>query len=127
MAAQSFDIIVIGSGPGGYVTAIEQGYYESAGLDVTLLPSDPAAPMPVDRGDAEFVVSWVPAVLVARERDGSDLVDIAQIAQRSGTLSLAWRESAITVPDVPFGMRFLATSTGVSAVELLTLERYWTR
>ena len=33
----------------------------------------------------------------------------------------------MTVPEVPFGMRFLATSTGVGAVESLTLERYWTR
>jgi hypothetical protein len=41
----------------------------------------------------------------------------------------AWKScfSAITVPEVPFGIRFLATSTGVSAVELFTLERYWTR
>ncbi len=87
------------------MTAIEQGYYESVGLDVTIVPSDPAAPMPVDAGDAEFIVSWVPAVLVARERDGSDLIDIAQIAQRSGTLSLAWRDSAIAVPKDLAGKR----------------------
>jgi hypothetical protein len=33
----------------------------------------------------------------------------------------------MTVPDVPFGIRFFATRTGVGAVESLTLERYWTR
>ena len=33
----------------------------------------------------------------------------------------------MTVPDVPFGMRFFATSTGVAAFESLTLERYWMR
>ncbi len=41
----------------------------------------------------------------------------------------AWKRpfSAMTVPDVPFGIRPFATSTGVSAVEELTLSRYWTR
>src|SRR6478735_9386093 len=33
----------------------------------------------------------------------------------------------MTVPEVPFGIRFFATSTGLGAVESLTLERYWTR
>ena len=92
----------LGTDAAGYVAAIEQGYYEAAGLDVTIEPGDPAAPMPPDPGapgaDAEFLVSWPPAVLVAREREGSDLVDIAQIARRSGTLSIAWTEAGITEP-----------------------------
>ena len=45
----------------------------------------------------EFTISWVPKVLEAREA-GSDLVDIAQIFQRSGTLSVSWKTSKITGP-----------------------------
>jgi NitT/TauT family transport system substrate-binding protein len=43
----------------------------------------------------EFTISWVPKVLEAREA-GSDLVDIAQVFQRSGTKSVTWKTSGIT-------------------------------
>jgi len=47
----------------------------------------------------EFTISWVPKVLEAREgTPASDLVDIAQIFQRSGTLSVSWKDSKITSP-----------------------------
>ena len=45
----------------------------------------------------EFTIAWVPKVLQAREA-GSDLVDIAQIFQRSGTRSVSWKDSNITSP-----------------------------
>ena len=45
----------------------------------------------------EFTISWVPKVLEAREA-GSDLIDIAQVFQRSGTLSVTWKDSGITDP-----------------------------
>jgi NitT/TauT family transport system substrate-binding protein len=45
----------------------------------------------------EFTISWVPKVLEARE-SGSDLVDIAQIFQRSGTLSVTWKSDGIDDP-----------------------------
>ena len=45
----------------------------------------------------EFTICWVPKVLEAREA-GSDLVNIAQVFQRSGTLSVAWADSGITEP-----------------------------
>ena len=45
----------------------------------------------------EFTISWVPKVLEARE-SGSDLVDIAQIFQRSGTLSVTWKDSGLDDP-----------------------------
>ena len=55
--------------------------------------------------------------------------EIAPSLRSSLASVAAWKScfSAITVPDVPFGIRFFATRTGVGAVESLTLERYWTR
>jgi NitT/TauT family transport system substrate-binding protein len=84
----------------GYFAAIEQGYYAAEGLDVrwvsgggTIAPqtvgSQPDGP--------EFTIAWQPKVLQAREA-GSDLVNIAQIFQRSGTLSVSWKDSNITSP-----------------------------
>jgi NitT/TauT family transport system substrate-binding protein len=47
----------------------------------------------------EFTISWVPKVLEARiGNPASDLVNIAQIFQRSGTLSVSWKDSNITKP-----------------------------
>ena len=84
----------------GYFAAKEQGYFEAAGLDVTILDGGPTV-VPQQVGSApdgpEFTISWVPKVLEAREA-GSDLVNIAQIFQRSGTLSVSWKESNITKP-----------------------------
>jgi NitT/TauT family transport system substrate-binding protein len=86
----------------GYFAAIEQGYYDAAGIDLTLVPGGPDV-IPQQAGSAadgpEFTISWVPKVLEAREGNpASDLVNIAQIFQRSGTLSVSWKESNITKP-----------------------------
>lgn len=84
----------------GYFAAQEMGYYEEEGLDVQILDGGPDV-VPQQVGSAadgpEFTISWVPKVLEAREA-GSDLVDIAQVFQRSGTLSVAWADSGITEP-----------------------------
>jgi NitT/TauT family transport system substrate-binding protein len=42
----------------------------------------------------EFTIAWVPKVLQAREA-GSDLVHLAQVFQRSATLSVAWADAGI--------------------------------
>jgi NitT/TauT family transport system substrate-binding protein len=86
----------------GYFAAVEQGYFEAAGLKVTLLDGGPDV-IPQAVGSAadgpEFTISWVPKVLEAREgTPASDLVNIAQIFQRSGTLSVSWKDSNITQP-----------------------------
>jgi len=84
----------------GYYAALEQGYYKAENLDVTIVPGGPdVIPQQVGSaaGGPEFTTSWLPKVLEARE-SGSDLVNIAQVFQRSGTLSVAWADSGIKSP-----------------------------
>jgi NitT/TauT family transport system substrate-binding protein len=84
----------------GYFAADKQGYYKAENLTVQFLPGGPTiAPHTVGSASngPEFTISWVPKVLEAREA-GSDLVDIAQVFQRSGTLSVTWKDSGITDP-----------------------------
>jgi NitT/TauT family transport system substrate-binding protein len=85
----------------GYFAAAELGYFTEEGLDVTIVDGGPDV-IPQQAGSApdgpEFTISWVPKVLEAREA-GSDLVNIAQIFQRSGTLSVAWADSGIEGPE----------------------------
>jgi NitT/TauT family transport system substrate-binding protein len=84
----------------GYFAAQELGYYADEGLDVEIVDGGPDV-VPQQVGSAadgpEFTISWVPKVLEAREAE-SDLVNIAQIFQRSGTLSVTWADSGITEP-----------------------------
>jgi NitT/TauT family transport system substrate-binding protein len=84
----------------GYFAADKQGYYKAENLTVTMVPGGPDV-VPQQVGSAadgpEFTISWVPKVLEARE-SGSDLVDIAQVFQRSGTLSVTWKKDGIDDP-----------------------------
>ncbi|HEY3335216.1 MAG TPA: ABC transporter substrate-binding protein [Candidatus Limnocylindrales bacterium] len=84
----------------GYFAAAAQGYYKAENLEVDILDGGPTI-VPQQVGSApdgpEFTISWVPKVLEARE-SGSDLVDIAQVFQRSGTLSVTWKDNNITDP-----------------------------
>ena len=86
----------------GYFAAVEQGYYEADGLDVTIVDGGPdVIPQAgrLGRGRPRVHDQLGPKVLEAREGSpASDLVNIAQIFQRSGTLSVSWKESNITEP-----------------------------
>jgi NitT/TauT family transport system substrate-binding protein len=77
----------------GYFAADREGYFAAQGLKVTLVPGGPdVIPQVVgsDPNGPEFTISWVPKVLEVRANGQSDLVDIAQIFQRSGTRSVSW-------------------------------------
>ncbi|HET9497007.1 MAG TPA: ABC transporter substrate-binding protein [Candidatus Limnocylindria bacterium] len=82
----------------GYYAAVEQGYYDDVALTVEILPGGGTI-VPQQEGSApngpEFTIAWMPKVLEAREA-GSDLVHLAQVFQRSATLSVAWADAGIT-------------------------------
>jgi len=84
----------------GYFAADQQGYFAAENLTVQMVPGG-ADVIPQAVGSQpdgpEFTIAWVPKVLQAREA-GSDLVDIAQVFQRSGTLSVSWKDNAIDEP-----------------------------
>ena len=91
----------------GYFAADKQGFYAAENLTVDILDGGPTI-VPQQVGSApdgpEFTISWVPKVLEAREQ-GSDLVNVAQIFQRSGTLSVAWKDSGIADPSGAAGKK----------------------
>ena len=86
---------------GGFYAAKDLGFYEEQGLDVTIseTPSDQAPHVLGSQPDGpEFTISWVPRALEVRDQGASDLINIAQHFQRSGTLSVSWLDSGITAP-----------------------------
>ncbi|MEE8497144.1 MAG: ABC transporter substrate-binding protein [Acidimicrobiia bacterium] len=83
----------------GYFAAVDQGFYEDEGLDVTILEGavDIVPQQVVASGRAQFGLAWVPKALVSNE-EGAGLVNIGQVFQRSGTLEVSWADSGITEP-----------------------------
>ena len=63
----------------GYYVALDQGYYEEEGLNVTILPGGPdiAPPQVLAGGGADAMLNWMPSALAAREK-GLPVVNIAQ-------------------------------------------------
>jgi NitT/TauT family transport system substrate-binding protein len=84
----------------GYFAAVDQGFYANEGLDVEILQGgvDIVPQQVLGAGSAEFALSWVPKALVSRE-EGIDIVNVAQVFERSGTLEVAWADSGITTPE----------------------------
>ncbi len=85
----------------GYFAAIEQGFYEAAGLDVEIVEGgvDIAPQRQLATGAVDFAISWVPKALAEREA-GAGVTNIAQVFQRSGTLQVSFKEAGIeTVAD----------------------------
>lgn len=84
----------------GYYAALDQGFYQDEGLDVTILEGavEIVPQQVVASGEAEFGIAWVPKMLASREQ-GADLVNIAQVFQRSGTLQVSWADSGIAKPE----------------------------
>ncbi|TFD09904.1 ABC transporter substrate-binding protein [Cryobacterium sp. TMT1-66-1] len=81
----------------GYYAALDQGYYEDEGLDVTIdeggadiVPQDVLA-----AGDADYAISWVPKVLGSIEQ-GANITDVAQIFERSATTQISLKDKDIT-------------------------------
>ncbi|MBL8163110.1 MAG: ABC transporter substrate-binding protein [Anaerolineae bacterium] len=80
----------------GYFAAKAMGFYEEEGLDVTILEGavDIVPQQVVASGGAQFGIAWVPKVLESRAA-GADLVNIAQVFQRSGTLQVSFKDKGI--------------------------------
>ena len=87
----------------GYYVAQAQGFYGEEGLNVTILPGGPdvAPTQVIAGGGADVVVDWMPSALATREK-GVDLVNIAQVFQKSGMMLTCRKDSGVTAPkDFP--------------------------
>ena len=84
----------------GYYVAQDKGYYQAAGLDVTIKPGGPdiAPPQVIAGGGADVIIDWMPSALASREK-GVALVNIAQIFKKSGMMLTCRKDSGIKSPS----------------------------
>ena len=80
----------------GYYVAQAKGYYDEVGLKVTITPGggDISETTAVNNGTVDFGVTWV-ANLTSANAGGMDLIEIAQVYQRSG-LELVYKKDLFT-------------------------------
>lgn len=80
----------------GYYAALAEGFYADEGLDVEILPSggDVVPQDALANGEVDYAVAWVPKVLGSIEQ-GADIIDVAQVFERSATLQVAFADSGI--------------------------------
>ena len=83
----------------GYLAAQEEGYYAAQCLDVEIVEGgvDIVPQQQLADGAVDFAISWVPKALASREA-GANIVNIAQVFQRSGTLQVSFKDAGITTP-----------------------------
>ncbi len=83
----------------GYYVALENGFYEEEGLNVTIKPGGPdvAPTQVVAGGGADVVIDWMPSALAAREK-GLALVNIAQPFKSSGMMLTCRKDTGIASP-----------------------------
>ncbi len=84
----------------GYYVAKDNGFYEAQCLEVEIIEGavEIVPQQVLATGGAEFGLAWVPKALVSRE-GGADIVNIAQVFERSGTLQVSWADSGIAAPE----------------------------
>ncbi len=90
----------------GYYVAEARGYYREVGLDVEIVPGGPGVePLEeLESGAADAVVEWVPMALDAYNA-GLELVNIAQIFQKSGFMLTCRKDRGIHEPEDLKGKR----------------------
>lgn len=84
----------------GYFVAEDLGFYADQCLEVEILEGavEIVPQQVLATGGAEFGLAWVPKALVSREQ-GADIVNIAQVFERSGTLEVSFKDAGITTPE----------------------------
>ncbi|MBM1634282.1 ABC transporter substrate-binding protein [Sulfitobacter mediterraneus] len=84
----------------GYYVALDKGFYEEEGLNVTIKPGGPdIAPTQVlAGGGADVTVDWMPSALSAREK-GLPMVNIAQPFKSSGMMLTCRKDAGVTSTD----------------------------
>lgn len=83
----------------GYYMAKEKGIYEKYGLDVEIIPGGPGRPaIPALTGNSTDITSTFLSGAIKARSKGNEIVEIAQLSQRSALIYIAKSKSGIKTP-----------------------------
>lgn len=90
----------------GYYVAKEKGIYEEHGIDLTIITGGPGRQSSdfLRSARADFATMWLPSGIQLRT-EGVELINIAQIIQRSALMLIAKKKSGIVTPQDMNGKR----------------------
>ena len=85
----------------GYYVALDKGFYEEEGLNVTIKPGGPdiAPTQVIAGGGADVVLEWMPSALASARKGAADLVNIAQPFKSSGMMLTCRKDAGVNSPD----------------------------
>src|SRR6266700_5923433 len=80
----------------GYYAAKAKGYYKAQGMDVAIKPGGPSIipEQVVAGGQAQFGIDWLSSLMTSRDQ-GVDIVNIAQVFNKSGLTLIAWKDTGL--------------------------------
>ncbi|QIB70106.1 ABC transporter substrate-binding protein [Aminipila butyrica] len=110
----------------GYYVAQEKGYYAEEGIDIEILPGGPdiVPEQQVANGAADIGIGWVGGSLLPHQDQGFPLVEIAQIAQKSGLYLVSEKEKGIESPEDLAGKKIGVWFGGWEYEILALLNKY---
>ena len=84
----------------GYYVAYEKGFYKKRGIDLTILQGGPDRPSSqfLTTGKTDFATMWL-STAVRLAANGQEIINIAQIIQRSALMLVAKKSSNIKTPQ----------------------------
>jgi NitT/TauT family transport system substrate-binding protein len=80
----------------GYYAAKAKGYYKAQGMDVSIKPGGPSIipEQVVAGGQAQFGIDWLSSLMTSRDQ-GVDIVNIAQVFNKSGLTLISWKNTGL--------------------------------
>lgn len=84
----------------GYYVALEKGFYRKHGIDLEILDGGPDAPPSeyLRSGKADFATMWL-STAIQKRSEGMQLINIAQMIQRSSLMLVVKKASGIKTPS----------------------------
>lgn len=109
----------------GYYMAKEKGFYQEQGLDVEILPGGPAHPalLSLENKKADITSTFLSGAIKAAA-SGFEVVDIAQLSQRSALMFIAKKSSGIETPEDFNGKKIGIWSSDFRELPLAFLKKY---
>ena len=108
----------------GYIAAKEKGYYDAAGIDLTIQPGGPDI-NPIQllvSGDTDIAIQPFGNVLTARD-SGADVLSIGQVFERAGYRLVSFADQNITSPE-QFKGKTVGLWTGFQPAFSATAAKY---